>query len=274
MKPVAFDYARPTTLAAATALLNQQPGAKILAGGQTLGPMLNLRLIRPPLLIDITRIAELSLVEANGTAIVLGACVTHAAIEDGRIACPANGLLARVARSIAYRAVRNRGTVGGSLAHADPAADWLSCLLALGADVLIVGQGRQRWERLRDFVTGALTTALAEDEILAAVRIERLSAKGRAGYAKICRKTGEFAEAIGVVVADRDRGVLRLVAGALDGPPCIIEGASLGLTRLDQGFLPTAVEAALVEAGHGEDAYARRLYLTALARAFEQAQSL
>jgi carbon-monoxide dehydrogenase medium subunit len=273
MKPVAFDYERPHSLAAATALLRQQPEAKILAGGQTLGPMLNLRLIRPALLVDITGIAELSRVESSENAVLLGACITHAAIEDGRIDDPAHGLLTRVARSIAYRAVRNRGTVGGSLSHADPAADWLSCLLALDADVLIAGHGRQRWVGLPAFVTGALATALEGDEILVAVRIPRLSAKGRAGYAKICRKTGEFAEAIGVVVADPEKGFIRLVAGALSGPPCILDGASLGLSGLDQRFAPLAVEKALTKAGLGEDAYAMRLHLTALTRAFEQAQS-
>ncbi len=273
MKPVAFDYARPTTLEAATSLLSQEPEAKILAGGQTLGPMLNLRLIRPPLLIDITRIAELSAVAEDRNSLSLGACITHAAIEDGRVDDPAHGLLGRVARSIAYRAVRNRGTIGGSLAHADPAADWLSCLLALDAEVLIVGRQRQRWVALPDFVTGAMATALAGDEILATVRIPRLSASGRAGYAKICRKTGEFAEAIGVVVADPERGFVRLVAGALAGPPCIIEGSALGLAQLDQGFAPDGVRAILAGAGLDEDAYAMRLYLTALARAFEQAQN-
>ena len=143
MKPVAFDYARPAGLGEAIGLLASQPDAKVLAGGQTLGPMLNLRLAQPALLVDITRIAELAAVREHADAITLGATVTHAAIEDGRVADPTGGFLARVARGIAYRAVRTRGTIGGSLAHADPAADWLACLTALGAEVVLRGPARR-----------------------------------------------------------------------------------------------------------------------------------
>ena len=125
MKPVAFDYARPARIDEAVALLAANPDAKILAGGQTLGPMLNLRLAQPALLVDITRIAELAAVHEDADAITIGATVTHAAIEDGRVPIRRGGFLSRVARGIAYRAVRSRGTIGGSLAHADPAADWL-----------------------------------------------------------------------------------------------------------------------------------------------------
>ncbi|MGH6814515.1 MAG: FAD binding domain-containing protein, partial [Hyphomicrobiaceae bacterium] len=134
MKPAAFDYARPATVEEAVAMLAATPGAKVLAGGQTLGPMLNLRLVQPAVLIDIARIAELADVEEDAGSVTLGATVTHAAIEDRRVKDPTGGFLAEVARGIAYRAVRTRGTVGGSLAHADPAADWLSCLTALGAE--------------------------------------------------------------------------------------------------------------------------------------------
>src|SRR6478672_1924478 len=139
MKPVAFDYARPTSVAEAVRMLAGTPGAKVLAGGQTLGPMLNLRLAQPALLVDVTRIPELAAVSENADAVTIGATVTHAAIEDGRVPDPTGGFLARVARGIAYRAVRTRGTIGGSLAHADPAADWLSCLSVLGAHVVIAG---------------------------------------------------------------------------------------------------------------------------------------
>ena len=133
MKPVAFDYARPASgRRRRCGLLAGNADAKVLAGGQTLGPMLNLRLAQPALLVDITRIPELAARHEDGDAITIGATVTHAAIEDGRVPDPTGGFLARVARGIAYRAVRTRGTIGGSLAHADPAADWLACLAALG----------------------------------------------------------------------------------------------------------------------------------------------
>ena len=150
MKPVDFGYARPATIAEAVALLASNPDAKIIAGGQTLGPMLNLRLARPSLLVDVARIPELTRVDETADLVTLGAAITHAAIEDGRVPDFTNGYLARVAHGIAYRAVRNRGTVGGSLAHADPAADWLTAFVALDAEVVIAGprgHARRRWSR-------------------------------------------------------------------------------------------------------------------------------
>ncbi len=208
MKPVAFDYARPTTIAEALGMLSGNAGAKVLAGGQTLGPMLNLRLAQPALLVDVTRIPDLAAVAQDADAVTVGATVTHAAIEDGRITDPTGGFLARVARGIAYRAVRTRGTIGGSLANADPAADWLSCLAALGAEAVVVGRAGPRRLALKDFVRGAMETALGHDELLAAVRIPKFSRAARFGFHKICRKTGEFADAIGVAVHDPERRTL------------------------------------------------------------------
>ncbi len=106
--------------------------AKIIAGGQSLGPMLNLRLVAPDLLIDITGLSELKQAERDGDDLVIGACITHGDIEDGRIPDVTRGAMQRVACAIAYRAVRNRGTIGGSLSHADPAADWVSALRRAG----------------------------------------------------------------------------------------------------------------------------------------------
>ena len=135
MKPFAFDYEKPATIAAALALLGEAgDDAKVLAGGQSLGPMMNMRLARPRQLVDITGIPELRQVTDDGDAVVFGACVTHATIEDGRIPDPTGGMMPNVAAGIAYRAVRNRGTIGGSLVHADPAADWITTLAAIGAD--------------------------------------------------------------------------------------------------------------------------------------------
>jgi carbon-monoxide dehydrogenase medium subunit len=212
MKPVAFDYARPASVAEAVRMLGQEPGAKVLAGGQTLGPMLNLRLAQPALLVDITRIPELAAVTEDADAVTIGATVTHAAIEDGRAPDPTRGFLRQVAHGIAYRAVRTRGTIGGSLAHADPAADWLSCLAALGAEVLIAGPGGSRRVGVARFVRGAMETELAARELLTAVRIPRFSGDARFGFHKICRKTGEFADAIGVAVHDPEQQSTRLAA--------------------------------------------------------------
>src|SRR3981189_147876 len=134
MKAAAFAYERPADLNAALALMADADGmTKIIAGGQSLGPMLNLRLVEPDLIVDITGLSELKHAGRSGDELVIGACVTHGDIEHGRIPDVTRGAMQRVAGDIAYRAVRNRGTIGGSLSHADPAADWVSRLSARGA---------------------------------------------------------------------------------------------------------------------------------------------
>ncbi len=183
VKPSRFEYARPADLAGVIALTQREDIAvKILAGGQSLGPMLNLRLVQPDVLVDITGIPELKRVEENTDAIIVGACVTHADIEDGRVPDVTGGALPGVARGIAYRAVRNRGTLGGSLSHADPAADWVASLAAIGAEVLIRGPAGSRSLAIEDFVTGVFEVALDPGEILEAVRIPRVSRRARWGY--------------------------------------------------------------------------------------------
>ena len=124
MKAASFDYVAPRDVAEAVAALASE-GARPISGGQSLGAMLNLRLVRPRLLVDISRIDALRGVEDRGDSLWIGACVTHAEIEDARGSLPRSGMLRAVAGGVAYRAIRNRGTIGGSLAHADPAADWL-----------------------------------------------------------------------------------------------------------------------------------------------------
>ena len=155
MKPASFRYERPASLAAALQLLAENEGARPIAGGQSLGPMLNLRAATPELLIDIARLTELKRIESDGEAIIVGAGVRHADIEDGGVPDVLDGLLARVARGIAYRAVRNRGTIGGSLAHADPAADWPSIMIALGATIHVRSAKGARTIAAADLVTGA-----------------------------------------------------------------------------------------------------------------------
>jgi carbon-monoxide dehydrogenase medium subunit len=269
MKPVAFAYARPASVEEAAQTLAAEPGAKVLAGGQTLGPILNLRLAQPGLLIDIARIPELAAVGQDADGATIGATVTHAAIEDGRVPDPTGGFLARVACGIAYRAVRTRGTIGGSLAHADPAADWLSCLSALGAQVSIAGTSGRRSLALESFVRGTMETALARDELLTAVRIRKFSPRARFGFHKICRKRGEFAEAIGVVAYDPETAFYRAVAGATDGRPLIMElragrnGAS--------AFTIAEAEHMLQSMRYNGDAYERKLHAVALRRASELA---
>ena len=264
MKPAAFDYEKPADVAAALRLLAGGEGmAKPIAGGQSLGPMLNLRLAQPSLLVDIRRIPELCQVSESADALTLGACITHAMIEDGKVPDVTRGLLPSVAADIAYRAVRNRGTVGGSLVHADPAADWASTLMLLSAVALIAGPGGRREVPLQEFVLGAFETALTEDELLTGVRIPKLTKAARWGYYKFCRKTGEFAEAIGAVLLDPDRNICRAVIGATNSMPHVI-GEARGIA---EHFSPDAALAAVHAAGLGDDPYERQMHFIALKRA-------
>lgn len=268
MKPGAFDFVRAGSLGEASRLLAEANGsARLVAGGQSLGPMLNLRLAHPQLLIDITGIPELTHVEDSDDAVTVGACVTTANIEDGRL--PGRGLkpLPEVAGQIAYRAVRNRGTIGGSLCHADPAADWVSALCALGAECLIASADATRQLPVSEFVTGAYEVALASGEILAAIRIPRLSGNGRLGYYKVCRKAGEFALAIGAVLNDRERGQSRIVIGATKGRPIVVDGKDI---VRENAVNEEAALRLLERAGIG-DRIARRQKLTALTRAYNLA---
>ena len=276
MKPSRFDYERPTDLAGAIALnCRDDLVVKLLAGGQSLGPMLNLRLAQPDLIVDITGIRELKRVETAGDAIIVGACVTHADVEDGRVPDVTNGAMARVARGIAYRAVRSRGTIGGSLAHADPSADWVSCLAAIGAEVILHGPAGQRRMAIGDFITGVFEVALAPGEILEAVRIPRLSARARFGYYKICRKTGELAQAIGAVLHDPDRAVFRAVVGATGSRPIVIADASILFESSGSGhrgaFATGALTQRLVAAGM-TDRFDCQIHVAALTRALGQAE--
>src|SRR6516165_2548295 len=207
MKSVAFDYERPRSIDAVIRLLGEEKVfCKLLAGSQSLGPMLNLRLAQPDLLIDITSIPELTDIANGRDHIDIGACVTHADIEDGRLPDPSRGLLPHVASTIAYRAVRNRGTIGGSLAHADPAADWISVFPLLRAEIIVRSSAGER-KITAHFIQGAFTTTLAADEIIESIDVPKLSRAGRYGFYKFCRKTGEFAEASAAAVFDPESGV-------------------------------------------------------------------
>jgi carbon-monoxide dehydrogenase medium subunit len=220
--------------------------------------MLNLRLARPALLIDVTAIPELAAVEATEEAVTIGAAVTHAAIEDGRLPDIGQGVLPWVARGIAYRAIRNRGTMGGSLAHADPAADWPVALRALDASVLTYSGRGARRIALGDFILGAFATLLEPDEILTAIHIPRLSKAARWSWYKVCRKPGEFAAAIAGVLVDPARALRRAVLGGGDGAAILLEG---------EAALRVNADAAFAAAASGRDPYERQVQAVALRRA-------
>ncbi|MDM7946641.1 MAG: FAD binding domain-containing protein [Oceanibaculum nanhaiense] len=264
MKPARFDYLSAADIAGTVSLLAE--GAKPMAGNQSLGPMLNLRLARPGHLADIALLPELRAVEETPDAVLLGAAITHAEIEDGEVPDPTGGWLRAAAANIAHRAVRNRGTIGGSLAHADPAADWPIVLTGLGAAVRLQGPAGTREMPVADFLTGPFSTALRPDELLTAVILPRPSKGARWGYWKFCRQVGEFAKASAAVLIDPNGLGLRCAVGALgrqplllDDPAALIEGQVSPVEALAKA-LPDRAPSELT------------LHATALTRALMQAK--
>jgi carbon-monoxide dehydrogenase medium subunit len=276
MKAAAFAYERPSDLNAAIALMTEaKEKAKIIAGGQSLGPMLNLRLVQPGLIIDIAGLSELKHAERSGDELVIGACITHGDIEDGRIPDVTRGAMQRIAAAIAYRAVRNRGTIGGSLSHADPAADWVSALPALGAKVRLRSTTGIRDLAVEDFITGALEQALRAGEIVEAVCVPVMRPSARWGYVKACRKPGEFAHAIAAVMIDPEAGASRVVIGAVEAAPIVLrDAASLFGGRITGNFRrefdARVADALLIKAGLA-NAADRHIHVAVLRRAIDEA---
>jgi carbon-monoxide dehydrogenase medium subunit len=275
VKPAKFEFARARSLGEAATILRQASGtAKVIAGGQSLGPMLNLRLVRPSVLLDITAIPELTRIEEDADGVIIGACVTTSDVEDGRARVDGLPILASVAAGIAYRAVRNRGTVGGSLCHADPAGDWVPVLCALAAECVVTDGSRARRVPVERFVTGAFEVMLEPAELLQGIRIPRPSRAARCAYYKVCRKAGEFALASAAVLFDGERDRFRAVIGATQGRPIVIEDARSILRGVAQ---PGAVELDATAAGallrRAQLPANARLYATALARAAAQAMA-
>jgi aerobic carbon-monoxide dehydrogenase medium subunit len=274
MKAPPVDYVRPRSLTEALDLLaNSGAEGRVIAGGQSLVAMMNLRLASPGLLIDIARLPELLTVADHIDSVTFGACVTHAAIEDGRIADPSGGLMPRVAATLAYRAIRTRGTIGGSLALADPAAEWPTVLAALDAEMILYGSSGRRSLKCSEFTTGIFQTKLADDEIIESARVPKLSADARCGYVKLCRKSGEFANALAVVVADPRRGYWRVVCGAANGAPLVLANTSnlVADGQRDLDALRNAIGSDLDHASDRQfDEFQRKLHTVAAMRALKQ----
>jgi len=280
MKPAEFAYARPGSLDEALQLLAENAGrGRLLAGGQSLGPMLNLRLATPELVIDIGRLGELQRLETTDGMLVVGAGISHADIEDGRVLDVAGGLLRRVAAGIAYRAIRNRGTIGGSLAHADPAADWPPVMIALGAELDIASTRGRRRIAAGEFATGVLATVLELDEMIEAIRIPHTESGLRWGHHKIAAKPGDFAESLAVVVIHKNAtGARAVLAGRSQTPLLLPEtGRAIAGVRTwssDQhAVIARALDSDLARQGVGsglspED---RAIHLASVSRAAREA---
>lgn len=277
MKAAPFEYRRAAAIDEAIGLVAECDGyAKYIAGGQTLGPMINLRLTQPDRVVDVTRIPELRRVAEGGDSIVLGAGIRHAEIEDGKVPDPSAGLMRRAAKGLAYRAVRNRGTIGGSLAHADPVAEWPTIMTALGAQIRIHGRNGSRDVDIGDFLVSHLTTILADDEILEAITIPKLRPGSRTGFHKFCRKSGEFAHSLSAVVLGAGLEA-RVVLGSAAKKPLLmpkVAAAAASARAWREGLaneLRAAFDADIAAAGVQLDDYEYHLHATVVARAVREA---
>ncbi|MCH8532654.1 MAG: FAD binding domain-containing protein [Saccharospirillum sp.] len=271
MKPVRFDYVAARDSAEAVQLLRQHGDeAKCIAGGQSLGPMLNLRLARPSVLVDLHRAEDLRLTEQRSDSIVYGSTQRHAEFEDGLVPDATNGLLRTVASRLAYRAIRNRGTLGGSIAHADPAADWIGVMVGLDATYRLLGADGLREVSSTEFMSAAFMTRLGAGEILCGISVPRLSKAARWGYYRYSRKSSGFSEATGIVVADPERGYCRVVLGALDIPPVALEQVANALAEkgVDEAIACTGEAVNEMLAGYSDAK--RQLFTVVVRRALEQ----
>lgn len=273
MKPAPFLYHRATSLDDAIAQLNDpDTNVRPLAGGQSLVPMLNLRLAPVGKLVDIGHIDTLKRAEEQDGGIRYGALLTHAAFEDRHVPDASNGLMPFVGGQIAYRAVRTRGTIGGAIALADPAADWLTTVVALQAEIALAGPQGRRMLAATDFVIGPYMTALEQGEIIEAIVVPRRAPSERWGHYKAVRKTGEYAESMAIALADTKSGTARLVVGATDGAPLVLSKTAVELVKgAGKDRLTSVIHEELVASGRGFSPSKIHLHRTASLRAIQNA---
>lgn len=223
MKAAAFDYVKPRSLDQVISLLQEHgDDARLLAGGQSLLASLNMRLSEPRLLVDITGLDALRGISVQGGMLRIGALATHTEIESSPLIAQAAPLLAAAAPHIAHRAIRNAGTWGGSIAHADPAAEWPACLLALGGTVVARGPKGERRIAADDFFQGLYATALEADEVLVAAEIPLATAESWFAFDELARRRGDYA-IVGMAITGRRRGGVladtRIVLMGVDSTP-------------------------------------------------------
>jgi carbon-monoxide dehydrogenase medium subunit len=273
MKAAAFNYNRPTDLTDAVTQLSRQDAiTKPMGGSQSLGPMLNMRLVRAAQIVDVSALPELLAVNEKDGVIQIGAGITHAQIEDGVHAALVGHPMQGVARDIAYRAVRTRGTIGGSVAHADPAADWVVVLTALDATLQLQDANSTRSVPMNAFMQGAYTTQLNDGELITRVDVPKLSSDARWGYYKTCRKPGEFADASAAVLFDPADKAARIVLGALDGPPRHLADLAAHVARDGASTLDrTTIVAAVKTVVDPSDSVQCKLHAVCVERALRSA---
>jgi CO/xanthine dehydrogenase FAD-binding subunit len=271
MKPVAFEYCRPDTLGEALDLLaERRERAAVLAGGMSLGPMLNLRMVRPERVIDISRLGGLDGIEVRGGRIVTGATVIQADALDSEVIRKELPLLALALPWVGHFQTRNAGTLGGSVAHADPSAEIPLCLVVSDATVVLRSRRRERRVRAREFFTGALTTARQPDELVVAIDWPRASADAGYAFEEIAQRHGDFAIAAAAceVVFDGGGRIGRLelgLGGVVDRPIAVDTQEVVGTTA-DGGTVQTFAHRIVAGLDPMEDHTATADYRRALAK--------
>ncbi len=249
MIPASFDYLTPASLGEAIeALASHGEDAKVIAGGHSLLPMMKLRLARPGILVDLSKIPELSGIQQGGDQITIGALTTHYQIESSDLLKEKCPLLPQTAGVIGDAQVRNRGTIGGSLAHADPAADMPAPILALAGELRIRGAHGDRWIQAEDFFLGLMTTALKPDEILTEIRIPVLSDGAGTSYQKVAQKASGFA-IVGVAVHLKiDGGLCADIGVGVTG----LGSKPFRAKRVEDGLRGRGLEPAVIEAASSQ----------------------
>jgi aerobic carbon-monoxide dehydrogenase medium subunit len=277
LHPRSFEYVCPRSVDDAVALIAEYGGkAKLLAGGQSLIPIMKFRFASPQVIVDLNRIPDLSGIHAEGNTITIGAMTRHQEIEHSQTLRQEFPLLADAAALLADPLVRNRGTMGGSLAHADPASDWGTCLLALGAELGIRGSKGSRTVAIDAFFKDTFTTALAPDELLTHIRLAKPAAHSGSAFTKLKRKTGDFATVSAAVTltlggSSKFQSV-RMALGGVGPTPLRAHQAEKALegASADPSALAHAAQLAAQDARPSEDLRGSVAYKRAMAEVYAQ----
>lgn len=275
MKPVPFEYHRPGSLEEVLDLLGRHGGeAKILAGGQSLVPMMNYRIARPGHIVDINGLDELAYIRADNGHLAIGALTRQSDLEDSPDAARLCPLLVEATRLIGHRTIRHRGTVGGSVAHADPAAEYPAALLALGGEVVARGRDGERVIAAEDLFVNPLTTAISPDELLAEVRVPTVAERTGVAFEEMVRRHGDYA-IVGVaasVTVDEDGRCTdaRLALTGVDATPvrCHEAEASLQGRVPDDPARREAAAACAADTDPASDIHASSAYRKAMVEVF------
>lgn len=255
MKPAPFEYHAPTSLEQALDLMSQHAGeAKILAGGQSLVPAMNFRVVQPSLLIDLNRVAELSFIREEGNAIRVGAMARERHLEFDASIEKRIPLLHEAVPNIAHPQIRNRGTIGGSIVHADPAAELPMLMIALNARLKGKNKSAERWIDAKDFFAGMFTTALEPDEILAEIEIPFMPPRTGWSFMEVAPRSGDYAMmgVAALVTLDKDgkcKSATLVYLNAGDGPVDAVASAQM---LAGESLSDKSIESAAVHASENE----------------------